>query len=327
MISNIKTELIYYNAPKDFAFEFNMNSACQMRLLTGVVSEPRDLLGALSKAVTRSRVIIIMSEINDSFISLIAQTIGFKTEVLDKASFGITSALCENLITNSVPLVSSDGVFGGFILESGPQSLIAITPDRNTRTELMNSFVNQYLNDLSDYIPPVPAPEVYEEHYVPESVETENALINNQTEEQSNTEADFESAELEITEVDNTHNEVIIEEAEIIENEVQENTDAFTASADTNEDVHISETTVDEGSTDIFPDTEIYFDADGNRQEETDQQPKITKKRNPINIPILILSIILCALIAFIVYSLFIEPTLNGVSIIDNIKDLFSFLM
>ncbi len=53
------------------------------------------------------------------------------------------------------------------------------------------------------------------------------------------------------------------------------------------------------------------------------EQPKAAKQKN---IFATILAIILFLLIAFIVYSLVIEPILNGVSILDNLKQIFGFV-
>ena len=65
MNSNIKTEIIYYGLATDFEFEFNLCGCCNMRLLTSVADDKTELLKALQRSITRSRVILIIGNLNE----------------------------------------------------------------------------------------------------------------------------------------------------------------------------------------------------------------------------------------------------------------------
>ncbi len=156
MKTHLKTEIIYYNCTTDFEFEFNLNSVHPMRLLSESSQNQKEMLSFLARAVSRSRIIFISSPFNDNLIDTISQSIGFKSEAIPAEEYGITKKTTDKLITGGVPLVTEDGIYAGIILESGPQSLILITDERDTRKKIMRSLVNQYITDLcnceiSDY--------------------------------------------------------------------------------------------------------------------------------------------------------------------------------
>ncbi len=148
MNTHLKTEIIYYNCTNDFEFEFNMNSVHPMRLLSESSKEQKEMLTYLARAVSRSRIIFITSPFNDNLIDTISQSIGFKSEIIPAEEYGIITKTANKLITGGVPLVTDDGIYAGIILESGPQSLILLTDEREVRKKIMKSLVNQYIIDL-----------------------------------------------------------------------------------------------------------------------------------------------------------------------------------
>ena len=58
MIQNIKVDTIYYLTNSDFEMEFNLCGCCKMRLLTDKAENAKNFVGLLSRAVSRSQVII-----------------------------------------------------------------------------------------------------------------------------------------------------------------------------------------------------------------------------------------------------------------------------
>ncbi len=290
MVSNIKTELLYFNTQKDFEFEFNLCAACRMRLLTEEADSFKAFGSALTRAVSRSKIILILTEINEEYISALSKMIGFPTEEIDQRTFGITASPCSNLLSGSVPLVSSSGVLGGFILESGPQSLITVTRNKLLRDELISTFVEQYVKDVSQY-----------------------SEADAETEPQSNDVAFL--AEMTKIEPIEKADEFIAEAPTEYpyENIPEIAEDIFSAS--------------EQGPSDEIAETPDADFAAENEPVANDKEPTIVQKKPkaPINIPIIIMIIILIGLLGVIGYFLIIEPIINNISFADNIKSIFPF--
>ncbi len=292
MTNHLKAEIIYYNCATDFEFEFSMNSLCQMRLLSEASNDRKTMLTHLSRAVSRSRAIFIISPFNDEFIETISHSIGFDTETLIADEYGITQHATDKFITSGVPLVTEDGIYAGIILECGPQSLILLTDDRSVRKRIMKSLVNQYILDLCNCEPTTIKVTTVETTDAPTEViieeETESAI------------EDIVKEEIDEIEILDTATDA----AEEIEENLEETEEIL---EETEENAEI-----------VDFDTEFYEEA-----------PDIPKKENHKGLTILtvILSVILFLLVAFIVYSLVIEPMMNGVSILENLKRTFKFLL
>ncbi len=285
---NLKTEIIYFKCTTDFEFEFNLNTAVQIRLFTECPADDKAFLGALSLAVSRSRTIIITSNFNEELITKLAGAIGFKTETIIPSEYGITEMNTDKLITGGVPLVTNDGVYAGIILESGPQSLIIITNERATRKKLMNELVHSYLNDVAFTV----------ENNTPVVKKTISDVV------EDNISDDISSDVLEDVTVDTNTDD----------NEVEVTT------TETVDEV-IDDAVID--GDDITEEPVIYGLNDDIDTAEGMPAPK--QKRNT-GIFTAILAVILFLLVAFIVYSLIIDPFLNNVSIEENFKHIFGFL-
>lgn len=299
MIS-LKTEIIYLKCATDFEFEFNLNAAVQMRLFTECPADDKAFLSALSLAVSRSRAIIITSKFDETLITKLAGSIGFKTETIVPEEYGIAKMETDKLITGGVPLVTEDGIYAGIILESGPQSLIIITNERKTRKALMNKLVHTYLLDVAN--------------------STNSTPIVTET----NTDATVDTAVVEETVVSDDVTDTI---TDVVSNNVTDVvTDDFTdaVTTDTVESA-TEEVVVLEGNTDdVINDPVIYGldDADDVEDEISTAQPK----KRSMGIFTAILAIILFLLVAFIVYSLIIDPFLNNISLEENFRHIFGFL-
>lgn len=151
MFQNIKVDVIYYRTPTDFEMEFNLCGCCRMRLLTDKVSDRKGLVLSLSKAVSRSRVILACGPLfgEDGLIKTVATAIGKSLESADNATYGIADSNEIEIIKGSMPLVSKDGCFGGCIIESGPQVIILLTESKSIRKAIMNVLIHPYIQEFS----------------------------------------------------------------------------------------------------------------------------------------------------------------------------------
>lgn len=151
MQQNIKVDIIYYLSGTDFEMEFNLCGCCRMRLLTDRVSDGKSFVNSLARAVSRSRVIICCGPLfgANGLISQIAKSIGKELEVLNSKSYGLNSNDEIKIVKGATPLITKDGSFGGFIIESGPQTIIALSESKNIRKSLMNNLIHPYIEELS----------------------------------------------------------------------------------------------------------------------------------------------------------------------------------
>lgn len=301
MVNNIKTEIIYYCGPTDFEFEFNLCGSCQMRLLTSTANDKPSLLKVLQRGITRSRVIIIVGNLNgeDGIINSVSKSIGYSCEKIDTTIYDIKSTDDLLIIKNSVPLITDNGKFGGCIIESGPQSMIFLTDDKKIRKEIMNSLVHGYIKDLSEY-PLVALPQ--QEQLPVDSIQSE--VIEN-----DNSALDTLDTVME--------NPIITEqEAEHIDDNdsIKQETDPFNINnLLTDNSIHEIDSISDKKI--VYEDD--FYDAAAARHKRSDKA---------LDVFTLILSAILLLTLAFVCYSYIYLPLKNGISIVDNFKDIFSFI-
>ena len=151
MRQNIRVDIVYYLCDTDFEMEFNLNGCCPMRMLKGSAADRGALVKNLAKAVQRSRVIMCCGPLfgGDGLIGLVAASIGRNTERVNCEEYGIITASDISVIEGSVPLVTPDGYFGGCIIESGPQTIVLLSENRNIRKVLMNNLIHPYLEEIS----------------------------------------------------------------------------------------------------------------------------------------------------------------------------------
>ncbi len=151
MISNLKVDIIYYKTPSDFELEFNLNGCCRMRILKEKVDDRRQLVTALARDVSRSKVIIIVTDLlgDKNGVELVSSAIGYKYETVDKPAYSIKSGDDIKAPHGCLPLVTKSGQYGGCIVECGKQSIILISSDRPLRHEIMRSYIHQYIFDIN----------------------------------------------------------------------------------------------------------------------------------------------------------------------------------
>lgn len=151
MIQNLKIDIIYYDTPSDFEFEFNLGGCCHSRVLNTRTSSPKEMIGSLSKAVSRSRVILIIGKLDgtDGLFNLISKAIGLPLKQVDAEEYGIVPGTDTTVIADALPLVSTDGLLAGCIIESGPQSIIILPGEKALRKDIAENLVFQYITAVS----------------------------------------------------------------------------------------------------------------------------------------------------------------------------------
>lgn len=151
MLQNVKVDIIYYMTPTDFEMEFNLCGCCRMRLLTDKTNDRKSLVHALSRAVSRSRVILCAGPLfsDTGLINSVALAIGRPLERVDNARYGIAGSSEISVIKGALPLVTAEGVFGGCIIESGPQSIVLLSESKGIRKSLMTALIHPYIEEIS----------------------------------------------------------------------------------------------------------------------------------------------------------------------------------
>ncbi len=324
MIQNIKVDIIYFKTQTDFEMEFNLSGCCRMRLLTDKAPDKKILINQLVRAVARSRIIIITGTLfgDDSIIETAAKAIGRPTAKLNNTQFGIDENEDIEIIKDSIPLVSSDGIFGGCIIEQGPQTLILLSENKNIRKNIMNNLIHAYIKELcaddtsDDLTLPLTEEQITETETVEDIAEEQEPVL--ETEEETQDEPlplIFDEDEDEMDEED-----LKIAKALIIDNE-QNDIPMKPIEADSalTEDLFVdvySEKQTDENEYDFTKEAEMFVTDDGDKQ----------KIWSGINIPIIILIAILTIVICVLAYSIFFVPASQGVSAGEYLKETYDIL-
>ncbi len=314
MFQNFKTDIIYYNTLTDFELEFNLCGCCgRMRLLNDKCSDKKTLLLSLSRAVSRSRVVIVTAPIfnGENIIGTIASAIGKETETINNNEFNIASEQEISIIKGSLPLVTPDGIFGGCIIESGPQSLIILTDNKPVRKALMKTLIHPYIEEIHTM-------ETSSETEEPMSEELPGEETNEDTNEIITEEPEEEMPDSDNEEIEKTDTEPDGEQTEfVLESEPDDSPDYY---AEEFEDLY-TEVTPKKRKNDVEDeDDDYYYDGDY----FTEESPK---KKSPIlSRWMLIISIIVLLAIAVLCFSIFYVPSTEGVSPANYVKDVFNTL-
>ena len=255
MLQNIKVDIIYYFTSTDFEMEFNLCGCCRMRLLTDKAADRKGFIHQLSRAVSRSRVIICCGPLfgDTGLIQGVATAIGKSVVKMDNAAYGIKEDAEIGIIEGSMPLVTSDGIFGGCIIESGPQAIVVLSESKAIRKNIMTSLIHPYIEELSVTPIKTSAPVVEEE----ESVNEEAVASSEETVQDNEVQPIEENAEE--PEVESTEVDAITEEPEAELQEQDEPSDIGT------EEVSVA--------------PEIVIEAE-EPTEETEQAPKADEFNN-----------------------------------------------
>ncbi len=314
MLYNLRSDIIYYKTNSDFELEFNICGCCRMRLLTDKPSNKKAFVHSLARAVSRSRVILIAGALfgEESTIKTVAQALGTETEITNNSEFNIATDDEIEIIKGSLPLVSPDGLFGGCIIESGPQTMILLTDNKTLRKTIMTTLIHPYIAELyaaesgqkdeSDKISEESQPVVEETAMEEPALETEGLILED--------EANLDETTPEVNDlIFDSEAEAVEENAEIIEplSLVLEEDDETTSDQDDNDDNSINaselilEESLEDKETHISQDIEetaIIMDSEPNEKQSFpeeytnafeklffEEEPKNNKKSDPVSIP------------------------------------------
>ena len=356
MIQNIKVDLIYYATPSDFEMEFNLNGCCRMRLLTDKAEDRKAFLNSLSRAVGRSKVIITCGSLfgSEGLISTVGSAIGKKIVAADNKVYGINSDEEISIISGSVPLVTADGIFGGCIIECGPQTIIMLTESKSIKKQLLKDLIHPYISELS-MLPESPAPVVTTEETTEEAAEEAMEEVAEETV----TEAVEEVAAEEPAEEENPQ---AIEDEKVLEEEkedVFEETDETVLEEESSEapeeeiidyitEKFEDEETEEEASEEEIPifnigmenmhieaetpkrDARSYYEyfVPGSEDDifipEDEEFDNLRPTGSKLNAPIIIIAVLLVLMLCVIAYFLFFIPVMSGENVSEYIAELFS---
>lgn len=362
MFQNLKVDVIYYNTNTDFEMEFNLCGCCRMRLLTDKVSERKVFLHSLSRAVSRSKVIIITGNLfnENGIINMAAAAIGSSLETADNKSYAIDSDQEIKIVKGSVPLVTAEGYFGGCIIENGPQTMILVSDSRNIRKSIMKTLIHPYIEELcaAELTKKAAAshgeePVIIEEAPIlPTSIPVAEAAL--PTIPETEVEEEKEVLEDEKIEQEEIIDEKTVEETEVPVNEATETQEAEPEeeteeiaveggmSYETEDDlIFPDDVETEEDDEDLFVKplyikkrhakeiNSSYFEYDQEDEvdidfdEEEFEEPK-PKRSLALNTPILILSIFLLVLIALISFCIFYVSEQYGSNAQESIREIYS---
>lgn len=330
MFQNIKTDIIYYKTNTDFEMEFNLCGCCRMRLLSDKCSDKKALVHSLARAVSRSTVIIMVAPLfsEENTMKIVAEAIGTTTDIVNNKEFGISSNDEIDIIKNSTPLVTADGVLGGCIIESGPQSLIILTDNNHVRKTIMKTLIHPYIRDIYT-----------------SNASTESILPNEEVAEAT------EDAIQDVSEepiLKSTFEEAAVDPS--FENEEATTEIIFDSQEDeqitTSQDVNLEDSIIfdiennDESQEDpyLYDDNEFIFDdeeqnsrksfftasQDDNYVGDTYKPAFKTAKSSKLNIVLLIVTIILLLSLATLCFSIFYIPAKEGIDPATYLQDIFS---
>ncbi len=215
-MSNLKLDIIYYQTSSDFVMEFNLSGCCRMRIFKDKIETKKEFVSALAKDVSRSKIIIIVTDLfgEESAIPTLSRAIGLNLTSPDKAAFGIENTEEILIPETAVPLVTKAGIFGGCIIESGPQSIIVVSNMRTLRHEIMKAYVHNYIFDVGQLF-------AYQERMGQTTVLTPVTLPTPTSE--NNSYDTIETAEDSV--VEETESQAVSDEVEVAEKTPEENTD------------------------------------------------------------------------------------------------------
>lgn len=355
MFQNIKTDIIYYKTNTDFEMEFNLCGCCRMRLLTDKSSDRKNLIGNLSRAVSRSRIIMVVGALfgEEGIINVVSNAIGKGVATVDNNAYGINSSEEIEIIDGSTPLVTQEGIFGGCIIESGPQTMILVSDSKNIRKSIMNSLIHPYIEEL--YAGELTANSASaEESEEPEEqeIEQENTCETEETVEEETIE-NTESQSEEVVSEETNEEESVLEENVLEDEPNEDETETETSEIPLvmEEEVEVSGGMVFETDEEVIkpqPEEtfELFAEAKKIRKKEAkyyneaygdfelddaglvaDDDGEQFYNPNPsLNVAMTIIVAIILVLLAILCFCIFYVPTKEGISASEFVKSIFETL-
>lgn len=337
MLKNLKIDIIYYNTPSDFEFEFNLGGYCRCRILNAKCATLKETINKLALAVTRSTVVIIVGKLlgENGFVAPVAKSIGKNLAPVDHRKFHITNPEPISLIEGSLPLVTSSGDFGGCIIESGPQSIVMLTDEKQLRDKISSELLSFYLTSLSR-MPEEDIEILNKENTVKEEVIEEPEVIEQPVIEEEIVETKAEEpAEViidkpEVETPEETTNQETEEEIESpfidIASHEEDSVDIFSG-AEKEDEIFLIDATEEKDNSSYFEDSDdsdLIFDNDFEETDTEEETYRPAKKNSTLSTVLLILVIVLLLAVGALLYFLVYLPGLDGINTLDYIKEVFA---
>ena len=355
MFQNLKVDIVYYKTNTDFEMEFNLCGCCRMRLLTDKSPDRKTALHSLARAVSRSRIIIVTGRLfgEDGIINMVSSATGIPLSELEKSNYGISSNEKIEVLKGSTPLVTPEGYFGGVIIESGPQTMILISENKNIRKNIMQNLIHPYVEELCAVELKEKAAAITETHNHSQNTEADAVNTENPDETVENSEETIVEetviGEQEETETEEESAEEETEDREEIYTETEQDIVIDTTQSDAEADAIVSSGMIFESDGDdivVSPieDVEAPIIVDSNPEDNTTEaRIKITEEylkdyiletdeeyeERPkflLNKMILALAIVLLIIFAILCFCIFYIPASAGLDVGDYIRETFNTL-
>lgn len=318
MFQNFKADIIYYNTPADFELEFNLCGCCRMRLLNDKCADKKTLLTSLSRAFSRSRVIILTAPLFDGsdIIKTVSVAIGKGIEEAKCDDYGINTDTPIEITKGSTPLVTSDGIFGGCIIESGPQTLIILTDNKPVRKTIMKDLIHPYIEEIATGdTSKAEETEPQDPNEIITEVETQEDTVPLEDELNSMLVTDSDTTEAEITNEEQYPAEELITET-IPEEKTDNYYDYYTESNDL-----YTEITKEKNPPQKQEEAVQEYYEDGYYVEETPEE-----KSSAFNIALIVISAVLLLAIAVLCFCIFFVPAQSGTTPAIYLKEIFEVM-
>lgn len=149
MAKDVKIEILYYKSTTDVSLEFGLHGDCPLRILHSNCNSIEEFFKALKRAISRSEIILTVGGYSDEdyLPEFIACSISKKCITPDYRKQNIITKSKYPIPDGSVPLAPKSRLFGGFLIESGPQTIISLVDDRKIRLDIVNQFIVEYISE------------------------------------------------------------------------------------------------------------------------------------------------------------------------------------
>lgn len=150
MSKDIKIEILYYKTPSDVSLEFGLHDQYPLRLLSSCCNDLKAFFKSLKRAIKRSEIILVVGGYDNEkeyIPAFLARSIGQKCVIPEYAKMGVITNNHYILPKDAKPLAPKSHLFGGFLIECGPQTIISLTNDQKVRNELVKEFIASYITE------------------------------------------------------------------------------------------------------------------------------------------------------------------------------------
>lgn len=149
MARDVKIEVLYYKTPTDISLEFGLHGNYPLRILSSNCNDIDSFFRALKRAVQRSEIILTVGGYKDDeyLPKFIAKAIGKNCFKPDLRKENIIGSDGYSIPDGAVPIAPKSRLFGGFLIESGPQTIISLVDDRKVRLDIVKELVVDYITE------------------------------------------------------------------------------------------------------------------------------------------------------------------------------------